>query len=79
MKNKDKKTISLNFDQRWKEYLREKDIYEEQSKLLHLESRTEDQKNRKKDLYLDETLNIMCDYITEKTSPQKPVLAGGKK
>ena len=79
MKNKDKKTISLNFDQRWKEYQREKDIYEEQSKLLHLDSRTDDKKNRKKDLYLDETLNIMRDYIAEKTPTAKTLLAGGKK
>lgn len=79
MKNKNKKTISLNFDQRWKEYLREKDIYEEQSKLLHLDTLTEDKKNRKKDLYLDETLNIMRDYITVKTAPGKTLLADKKK
>ena len=79
MKNKNKKMISLNFDQRWKEYQREKDIYEEQSKLLHLDSRTDDNKNRKKDLYLEETLNIMRDYIAEKNAPAKPLLAGGKK
>lgn len=79
MKNKNKKTISLNFDQRWKEYQREKDIYEEQSKLLHLDSRTDEKKNKKKDLYLDETLNIMRDYIAEKTTPANQLLAGGKK
>ncbi len=67
MKNKDKKTISLNLEQRWKEYLREKDIYEEQAKLLHLDGAEKDKKkNTKKDLYLDETLNIMRDYITRK-------------
>ena len=72
MKNKDKKTISLNLEQRWKEYLREKDIYDEQAKLLHLDSSEKDKKkNTKKDLYLDETLNIMRDYITRKRGPRQ--------
>ena len=72
MKNKDKKTISLNLEQRWKEYLREKDIYDEQAKLLHLDSSEKDKKkNTKKDLYLDETLNIMRDYISLKRGPRQ--------
>ena len=66
MKNKDRKTITLNLEQRWKEYLREKDIYEEQSKLLHLDTPDKEKKNNKKDLYLEETLNIMSDYISLK-------------
>lgn len=72
MKNKDKKTISLNLEQRWKEYLREKNIYDEQAKLLHLDSSEKDKKkNTKKDLYLDETLNIMRDYISLKRGPRQ--------
>ena len=66
MKNKGKKTVTLNLEQRWKEYLREKDIYEEQNKLLHLDTLTGDRKNTRKDLYLEETLNIMNDYISLK-------------
>ncbi len=66
MKNKGKKTVTLNLEQRWKEYLREKDIYEEQNKLLHLDTLSGDRKNTRKDLYLEETLNIMNDYISLK-------------
>ena len=55
MKNKGRKTITLNLEQRWKEYLREKDIYEEQTKLLHLDTPDPKKKNDKKDLYLEET------------------------
>ena len=72
MKNKGRKTITLNLEQRWKEYLREKDIYEEQTKLLHLDTPDPKKKNDKKDLYLEETLNIMKDYIAIRkgTRPQ---------
>ena len=72
MKNMDIKTISLNLEQRWKEYLRENEIYDEQAKLLHLDSSEKDKKkNTKKDLYLDETLNIMRDYISLKGGPRQ--------
>ena len=71
MKNKGKKTVTLNLEQRWKEYLREKDIYEEQNKLLHLDTLTGDRKNTRKDLYLEETLNIMNDYISLKKESRR--------
>lgn len=79
MKNKGKKTITLNLEQRWKDYLREKDIYEEQSKLLHLDTLDKEKKNNKKDLYLEETLNIMNDYISMKKgvkSQERRAIAG---
>ena len=69
-KEKENKTISLNFRTRWEKYLKEKDIYDEQAKLLHLDDESkEKKKNNKKDLYLDETINIMLDYIRIRKTP----------
>lgn len=71
-KNKENKSISLNFKTRWEKYLKEKDIYDEQEKLLHLdESSAAKKKNDKKDLYLDETINIMKDYIRLRKIPMR--------
>ena len=71
-KNKEAKTISLNFRNRWEKYLKEKEIYDEQEKLLHLdENSTAKKKNDKKDLYLDETINIMKDYIRLRKIPMR--------
>ncbi len=57
------KTISLNLEKRWKEYLVEKTISNEQEKLFNPDG--EKKKNTKKgdDLYLRETLNILNDMI----------------
>ena len=69
-KEKENKTVSLNFKNRWEKYLKEKDIYDEQAKLLHLDDESkEKKKNNKKDLYLDETINIMMDYIRIRKIP----------
>ena len=69
-KEKENKTVSLNFRTRWEKYLKEKDIYDEQAKLLHLDDESkEKKKNNKKDLYLDETINIMMDYIRIRKIP----------
>ena len=61
---RDRKTVSLNLEQRWKEYLAEKQLEDEQNKLLRL-NRGDDmkEKNAVKDLYLDETLNVIRDWI----------------
>ena len=41
-----------------------------QAKLLHLDAESkEKKKNNKKDLYLDETINIMMDYIRIRKIP----------
>lgn len=61
---RDRKTVSLNLEKRWKEYLAEKKLEDEQQKLLRLNA-DEDRKakNTARDLYLDETLNVMKDWI----------------
>ena len=63
-KLRDRKTVVLNLEKRWKEYLAEKKLEDEQQKLLRLE-KDEDRKakNDVKDLYLDETLNVIKDWI----------------
>ena len=61
---RDRKTVSLNLEKRWREYLAEKKLEDEQQKLLRLnDSEERKSKNTAKDLYLDETLNVMKDWI----------------
>ncbi|OQA82332.1 MAG: Tail-specific protease precursor [Lentisphaerae bacterium ADurb.Bin242] len=74
-KIRDRKTVSLNLEKRWKEYLAEKKLQDEQDKLLRLDA-DEPKKNTAKDLYLDETLNVMADYID--INAPKGKLAVGK-
>ena len=69
-----KKTVSLNRDKRWKEYLHERKLQEEQTKLLRLNDKDEaaTEKDRKDDLYMLESVNILMDYIgmlSQKTAP----------
>jgi len=60
----DKKTVSLNADKRWKEYLRERKLQDEQTNLLRLtEKADDDKKDKKKDLYMQESVNVLADYI----------------
>ena len=59
--------LSLNLEERWKEYLNEKKIQEEQEKILEdqMPSHNSDKQNdQDKDIYLDETLHIMGDMLT---------------
>lgn len=71
-KIRDKKSISLNLEKRWQEYLDEKNLQEEQEKLMRLgDSRSasagtssREKKSEVKDLYLEESLNIMADLIS---------------
>ena len=76
-KIRDRKTVSLNLEKRWKEYLAEKKLEDEQQKLLRLND-NEDRKtkNTAKDLYLDETLNVMKDWIE---LDSKDIVANRKK
>ena len=61
---RDRKTVPLNLEVRWKEYLAEKKLEDEQDKLLRLNSDdVRKKKNTARDLYLDETLNVMGDWI----------------
>jgi len=63
---RNRKTVPLNEQERWSSYLNEKKIQEEQNKLLKIDNNSSDKKedkNKKEDLYLDESLNILKDYI----------------
>ncbi len=56
------KTMSLNLEIRWKEYLDEKKLADEQEKLF--QSAGDNKKKKEgKDIYLDEALNILNDLI----------------
>lgn len=57
-----RKTVSLNLQQRIKEYLAEKKLQDEQDKLLRLHP-DQPKKNTAKDLYLEETLHVVGDWI----------------
>ncbi|OGV36451.1 MAG: hypothetical protein A2020_01895 [Lentisphaerae bacterium GWF2_45_14] len=67
-----RKTVSLNEEKRWSEYLKEKQIHEEQKKLMKFDdergSEFSEKSGLKKeqdpgDIYLKETENIMVDYV----------------
>ena len=63
-KIRDRKTVVLNLDSRWEEYLAEKKMEDEQDKLIRLKTdESEKGKNTAKDLYLNETMNVMRDWI----------------
>lgn len=65
-KIRDRKNISLNLKKRWQEYLAEKKLHDEQEKLMRLDTDAAPDASKKeiKDLYLDETLNVVADYIS---------------
>lgn len=78
-----KKTVSLNRDKRWKEYLHERKLQEEQTKLLRLNDKDEvaSEKDRKDDLYMLESVNILMDYIgmlNQKTAPAATATAAAQ-
>ena len=70
-KIQDKKELSLNEKTRWNNYLQEKKIIEEQKELysgftnknIASAGRKKDKK-KTDDLYLNECVNIMADYIS---------------
>lgn len=73
-KIRERKTVSLNLEERWKEYLAEKKLQDEQNKLLRMnteDSRKSEGKNEVKDLYLDETLNVMKDWLEQKRTDSR--------
>ncbi|OGV45577.1 MAG: hypothetical protein A2017_12240 [Lentisphaerae bacterium GWF2_44_16] len=63
------KTVSLNEKKRWADYTKEKKIQDEQSKLMKLDEDSIEEKANKsskkdeEDLYMDEGLNILADYL----------------
>ncbi len=62
---KDKIEVTLNEAKRKESYLNEKEIQKSQEKALKLNQSEEDKEAKEKDLYLDESLNILSDYIME--------------
>lgn len=56
-KYKERNTVSLNEEDRWNEYLKEKKVQDEQEKLL------DDKEPDASDLCLEESVHIMRDYI----------------
>jgi len=76
----EKKTVTLNSEKRWKEYLRERKLQDEQTNLLRLneKSTSEEGKDKKKDLYMQESVNVLADYVgilNKKAAPATPVAA----
>lgn len=71
---RERKTVSLNLEERWKEYLAERKLQDEQDKLLRVNT-DDSRKNEAKDLYLDETLNVMKDWL-ELKRPEMKLSAG---
>ena len=62
-KNQEKKLQSLNIDVRWKEYQEQKRILEEQEAQLNKDDDSKkDSKDKKKDILLDEMVQIAADY-----------------
>lgn len=63
------KTVSLNEKKRWAEYTKEKKIQEEQTRLMKLDEDSIEEKTNKssrkeeEDLYMDEGINILSDYL----------------
>ena len=59
-----KKSVSLNLEKRWKEYLAEKQIQDEQDKIMEKQLSPYGNKDEKDpEIYLSETLQIMGDMI----------------
>lgn len=61
---KDKKEVILDLGQRWKEYQAEKKLMEEQEKLLKLsQDDPSGEKKKKTDIFLEESIAVLGDYI----------------
>lgn len=74
---KEKKTITLNEEERWAFYQKEKNIIEQQSTLIKSDDGLEDEqkngKEKQEDIYLNESINILLDFIellSAKTIPE---------
>ncbi len=57
---KKRKVVSLNEEKRWLEYKKQKKVQEEQSKLLEDDAEKDD---KNEDLFMDEAVQIMRDYM----------------
>ena len=63
---KKEKTLSLNEEKRWKMYVEEQKLLDQQSALMKIEEsdleKSKDDK-KQKDIYMDETVNVVADLI----------------
>jgi len=66
-KIKDKRSVSLNEKKRWTDYQDEMKILDEQKELsdsiITTSLKTDTETKKDKDIYLDESVNILVDYI----------------
>ena len=65
-KIQDEKEVSLNLEKRWVNYQEEKKVEEEQLKMFKLDQDSKEKEKKQKDIYLDESLNVLLDMITLK-------------
>lgn len=65
-KIQDEKEVSLNLEKRWVNYQEEKKVEEEQLKMFKLDQDSKKDEKKQKDIYLDESLNVLLDMITLK-------------
>ena len=65
-KIQDEKEVSLNLEKRWVNYQEEKKVEEEQLKMFKLDQDSKEKEEKQKDIYLDESLNVLLDMISLK-------------
>ena len=65
-KIQDEKEVSLNLEKRWVNYQEEKKVEEEQLKMFKLDQDSKEKEKKQKDIYLDESLNVLLDMISLK-------------
>ena len=65
-KIQDEKEVSLNLEKRWVNYQEEKKVEEEQLKMFKLDQDSKKDEKKQKDIYLDESLNVLLDMISLK-------------
>jgi len=66
-KIREEKTVSLNLEKRWQKYIEEKKIADEQERIYNKAANSKRKKDKhkdeEKDIYLDETVNVLNDWI----------------
>lgn len=66
-KMKNRKKVSLNQKKRWKQYIEDKKIIDQQTAILETEN-SDDENKKEKDIFMKEAVNIMCDWLKESDS-----------
>jgi carboxyl-terminal processing protease len=79
-KYKKRTQISLNEKKRWAEYLEEKKILDANQKFMkNISGNDDDTKEKDSDFYIDESINILKDYVDLKKGRIKPLKAAQAK